>query len=112
MPDSVTKKLIELIATADTENPELRRAATLVAGAVGSTKDRGLIEALLGVLEDPDSALRITALDALGRLQAEEALPRVIEFVKQGGVELEAAVRTAGHFGARGAKAIDRKSVV
>lgn len=108
MPDAALKKLTNLISAREPENQDTRRAAIVVAGALGTAKDRSLIQALLKILDDSDPVLREVALESLGRLQAEEALPRVIELVKEGGMELEAAVRTAGQFGGRGAKAMGR----
>ncbi len=108
MADATLKRLIELIG--DQEHPELRRPAIQVAGAVGSAADRGLVKALTSLLDDPNSnsELRPWAIEALGNLKAGEALPRLAEFVRQGGPELESAARAAGHMGARGAKAMEK----
>jgi HEAT repeat protein len=106
MADATLKKLIELIQSADPA--ELRRAALVVAGAVGSAGDRALIKALLLVLQEADSALRGAAIESLGQLRAEEALPPLIDLVQQGGPDVEAAVRAAGHLGTRGARAMGK----
>src|SRR6266496_5530036 len=106
MSDSTLKKLVRLIESA--EDAELRRAAVLVAGAVGSAKETDLVKALLAVLTAGDAPLRLRAVEALGRLGADEALPRLVELVQQGGPELEAAAQAAGRMGARGAKAVAR----
>jgi HEAT repeat protein len=104
MAEGTLQKLIDLIA--DGEPAGLRRAAALVAGAVGSPRDKPLVKALLGALDVEDPELRIAALESLGRLRADEALPRVVELVRLGGTEAEAAARAAGRMGARGAKAL------
>src|SRR5262249_42330299 len=104
MSDATLKKLSHLIAACD--SAELSRAAILVPGALGSGKERELIKSLLGVLGEADPSLRQVAVDALGQLGAEEALPKLVELVRQGGAELESAARAAGRLGARGAKAM------
>jgi HEAT repeat protein len=106
MADSTLKKLTQLIKAAGPL--ELRRAAVLVAGAVGPARDRDLVKALLEVLDDTDPALRLGVIEALGRLHAEEALPRLVALVEQGGVEVEAAAGAAGRLGTRGARAMER----
>jgi HEAT repeat protein len=106
MADSTLKKLMELIASKD--QADLRRAAILVAGAIGPTKDRTLVKTLLPVLSEADPALRQRAIEALGQLRAEEALPALVALVHQGGTEVEAAVRAAGHLGSRGARAVGK----
>ncbi len=103
MADVTLKKLVQLIGAAE---GELRRAAVLVAGAVGSAKERDLVKALLAVLDEAGSPLRPVAVEALGRLGADEALPQLVELVCAGGAELDEAARAAGRMGARGAKAM------
>jgi hypothetical protein len=106
MADSTLKKLMELIAS--DQAPEMRRAAIMVAGTIGPSKDRALTRTLLPVLDDTDPALRWSSIEALGQLRAEEALPRFVSLVQKGGIEVEAAVRAAGHLGTRGARAIGK----
>jgi HEAT repeat protein len=106
MADNILKKLVHLIAAG--EEPELRRAAVQVAGAVASAKDRDVVKALVALLDGTDADLRAAALEALGRLGAEEALPRLLEVVRHGGAELDAAARAAGRMGARGARALGK----
>jgi HEAT repeat protein len=105
MADSTLKRLIELIESGDAE---LRRAAVQVVGAVGPARDGALIKVLLAVLDEADTALRLAAIESLGRLHAETALPRLVSLVEQGGPEVEAAARAAGRLGARGTRAIER----
>jgi len=106
MADKLLKRLVELINAGP--RPELRRAAVLVAGELGNGKEGPLVKALIGTLDTPDSTLAHAALDALGRLRAESALPKLIQVVHQGGPTVEAAARAAGGMGVRGAKAMEK----
>ncbi|MCS6977412.1 MAG: HEAT repeat domain-containing protein, partial [Gemmatales bacterium] len=104
MADATLKRLLGLIG----EGPApVRRAAVLVAAEIGS-RETALIKALLSATEDEDPELRLAAIQALGRLRAEQALPRLLELVRRGGAELEAAAEAAGCLGSRGAKAIEK----
>src|SRR5262245_9414546 len=105
MADTTLNKIVDLIRAG---NPEMRQAALRVAGAVGSTKDSGLVRTLLDVLSGSDPELRLLAIDALGSVGAEEALDPLIELVHAGGPELEAAARAAGRLGKRGVKALGK----
>jgi HEAT repeat protein len=106
MADNTLKQIMHLIASAD--QAELRQAAIRVAGAVGPAKDRGLVKTLLPVLDEADPALRHSAIEALGQLRAEEALPPLVALVRQGGPDVEPAVRAAGRLGTRGARAVGK----
>jgi HEAT repeat protein len=106
MADTTLKKLVHLIGAAD--DAELRRAAVLVAAAVGSPGERELVKGLLAVLDEGDPPLRHAAIDALGELGADAALPALVKLVQHGGDDLEAAARAAGRLGKRGAKAMTR----
>jgi HEAT repeat protein len=106
MADKTLTRLMELIKSSDTG--ELRRAAVLVAGAVGPAGERALVKTLLPVLGEADPALRLSAIEALGQLRAEEALPQLVALVEQGGAEVEAATRAAGRLGKRGARAMEQ----
>ncbi len=106
MADATLKKLIALINSP--ERPELRRAAVLVAGETANSKDKSLPKALLDALHEDDPGLRALVLDALGKLRVEQALPKLVELVRAGSHELEAAARAAGHLGARGARAMEK----
>ena len=60
-----------------------RRAAVVVAGSVGTSQDRGLVKVLLEVLRENDVDLRLAAIDALGRLHVDEALPALAELAHE-----------------------------
>src|SRR5262245_12711079 len=100
MADATLSKLTDLIAAGPTM--ELRKAAIQVASAVAATPEKSLVKTLLTTLEDSDAEVRTLAIDALGHLRVEELLPQLEPFVRQGGLELEAAVRAASQLGARG----------
>jgi HEAT repeat protein len=106
MADATLAKLMRLISAP--EAPELRRAAVLVAGSVGTEKDRPLVKALLATLQEADLELRLAAIDALGRLRVEDSLAPLEALVRQGGPELEAAVQAASQLGTRGVRAMGK----
>ncbi len=105
MADGTLAKLTQLLASAD---PALRRAAVLVAGSVGTARDKSLVRALLANLQDPNIDLRMASITALGNLHVEEALSSLEVLVRQGGPELEAAVQAASQLGARGVRAMGK----
>lgn len=102
MADATLTKITHLIADAAT--PELRLAALRVAGSVGSATDKALVKALIAALDESDPALRSAAVEAVGQLKIEDALPRLEALVRGGGPELEPAVLAASQLGARGTK--------
>jgi HEAT repeat protein len=102
MADATLAKLIQLFTTAPAQ--ELRLAALKVAGCVGAAQEKGFVKGLIATLDDNDTAIRVAAVEAIGRLKIEEALPRLDGFVRAGGPELESAVHAASQFGARGTK--------
>lgn len=102
MPDATTKKLLELL---ESEQAGLRAAAALVLAAVGE-RDGALSKALVAAIEDADQAVRVQVLTAIGKLKIEQALPRLLEKVAEGGPESEAAAQAASQLGARGTRAL------
>jgi HEAT repeat protein len=106
MADTTLKRIVALLAEAPTV--DLRRSAIVIAAEVGNAKEAALVKALLAAAEDADPAIRLPAIEALGKLRAEAALGRLVEYVRQGGPELEAAAQAAGCLGARAAKAIEK----
>jgi HEAT repeat protein len=103
MADVTGKKLLELL---EPENAEaVRRAAIVVLGEIG-TKDNALTHALCAALDDPDAGVRLEAIAAAGKLHIDKALPQLLERIKQGGPESEAAAEAAAKLGARGIKGL------
>jgi HEAT repeat protein len=104
MADSTLKRLIALLTN---ESPlGIRRAAVVIVGALKPAKERALNDALVGLLDHPDGELRRLAVEALGDIRAEEALPALVHLVENAGAEVEAAARAIGHMGARGTRAL------
>src|SRR5436190_22751456 len=102
MPDATTRKLLHLL---ESEQPGLRAAAALVLASVGE-RDGALSKALVAAIEDPDQAVRVQVMTAIGVLKIEPALPRLLEKVAEGGPESEAAAQAAGRLGAKGTRAL------
>jgi HEAT repeat protein len=103
MADATGKKLLELL---EPENAEtVRRAAAIVLGEIG-TKDNALTQALCAALDDPDPSVRIEAIAAAGKLHIDKALPQLLDRIKQGGPESEAAAEATAKLGARGIKGL------
>ncbi len=100
MPDATLAKLMHLAS--DGDSTEMRRAALKVLGSVGDGK--ALVRLLIDTLKDSEEPLRIAAIEAIGQIAAEDALPHLEELVRKGGPELESAVHTASLLGARGAR--------
>lgn len=106
MADATLNKLVDLIASA--ESADLRQAAIRVAGGIAPGPHKGLTKALLDALADPSTELRTTAIEAVGKLRIEEALPALENLVRQGGIEVEPAVHAASQLGARGTKLVSK----
>jgi HEAT repeat protein len=103
MVDATTKKILRLLRP---EHPlELRCAAALVLGEVGA-RDEEISQALCAALDDAEPALRAQAIQAVGRLRIDKALPRLLDRVSGGGPEAELAARAAAHQGSRGTRAL------
>jgi HEAT repeat protein len=103
MPDATTRKILDLL---DAEHPaELRRAAAFVLGEIGP-RDADLAEALCRALADPEASVRLAVLESVGKLRIEQALPRLLERITEGGPESEAAAQAAARLGAKGTKAL------
>ena len=103
MADAMAKKLRELI---DPDRPaELRGAAALVLGEIGAN-DADTSRALCQALDDPEADVRRFAIDAVGKLKIQEALPTLLARVEKGGDEAsraaEVAAKLGGHRGLQG----------
>ena len=106
MADIPLKKLVQLIE--QSHDDELRLSGIRVAGALCSKKDSFVVQSLLQIVEQSDNSLRASAIDALGNLGAEVALPRLLELVQAGGDEVESCVLAASRLGKKGPKAISK----
>lgn len=103
MQDTTTKKIVRLLQSE--HPPEVRSAAALVLGEVG-TRDAELAKALCERLQDDDPTLRLQVIKSVGKLRVEQALPQLMERIKEGGEEAEAAAQAVAHMGAKGTKAL------
>jgi HEAT repeat protein len=98
-----TKQLLQLMAP---DRPlEVRCATALVLGEAG-VKDADAARALCDALQDPQPALRLQAIKAVGKLRVEQALPQLLERIKEGGEEAEQAALAAARLGAKGTRAL------
>ena len=103
MLDPTAKKLLRLLRP--DAAPELRRAALLVLGEVG-TRGGELTAALTEALDDADAGVRLEALHAVGKLRIEQSLPRLVRRIADGGPESEAAALAAAKMGEKGTRAL------
>jgi len=103
MADATGKKLLGLLSS--NHPASVRCAAAVVLGEIG-IKDKDVGDALCLALDDPEPALRAEAVAAIGKLKVEKALPQLLEHVKAGGPESEAAAQMAARLGPRGIKAL------
>jgi HEAT repeat protein len=103
MPDATLKKLVRLLRPEHA--PEVRAAAAVVLGEV-APKDAEVTAALCDALADPEPAVRLPVLAAVGRLRLEQALPQLLERVKEGGPESDAAAQAAARLGTKGPRAL------
>jgi HEAT repeat protein len=81
---------------------ELRCAAARVLGELGA-RDAEVVGTLCEHLGDQEAALRRLVIQAVGKLRVEQALPQLLERIKEGGEEAELAAQAAAKLGARGA---------
>src|SRR5262245_33952194 len=103
MADSALAKLLTLLqpdAAAD-----VRRAAVLVLGELGAG-DKEVGASLAERLDDADPGVRAEAIRALGKLQYDKAMSRLLSRIEQGGEESELAAQAVGRMGTKGARAL------
>jgi len=103
MTDATIGKLLQLLRPETAL--ELRQAAALLLGEVGS-RDDSLTKALCNALDDPEPAFRLPVLRSVAKLRIDRALPRLLEIVSHGGTEAEAAAQAAAALGAKGTNAL------
>jgi HEAT repeat protein len=98
-----TENLVRLLRP---DHPaEVRCAAALVLGELGG-RDGGPGEALVECLQDADASVRRQAIQTVGKLRVETALPTLLERIRAGGEEAELAARAAARLGARGTRGL------
>jgi HEAT repeat protein len=103
MADATLKKVVRLLRP--DQPAAVRAAAAVVLGEVAG-KDADTAGSLCEALDDPDPAVRLPVLAAVGRLRIDRALPRLLERVREGGPEADAAAGAAARLGTKGPKAL------
>ncbi len=89
----------DVLARLDDPDPDVREEA---ARALGRTKSRESVEALVHRLLDPDSTIRIASANALGKIGDERAVPALIQALGTGSEELkEACIKALGNIGGK-----------
>jgi HEAT repeat protein len=102
MPVSASK-LVDLLQP---EHPaDVRRAAAVVLAEL-DLRESAVASGILEALDDPDSAVRLQAIQAVGKLKLDAALPRLLERIYGGGPEAEQSAESAVHLGAKGVKGL------
>ncbi len=87
------------------QSVELRSAALTVLAEVGG-RDAAVAKAVIGALSDADGEVRLRAIRAAGKLRIEKSVPALMERIRAGGVEAEAAADMAARLGSAGPKAL------
>jgi HEAT repeat protein len=103
MLDATAKKLLRLLEPG--HPPEVRSAAARVLGEIG-TRDEQIATLLCEALNDPDPALRLQILVAIGQLKIDQALPQLLVRIQEGGAEAEVAAQAAARLGPKGTRAL------
>jgi hypothetical protein len=85
--------------------PEVRCAAAVVLGELGA-RDADISRELCKRLADDEPVLRLAAIRAVGKLRIDPALPQLLERIKAGGEEAEAAAQSAAQLGAKGTRGL------
>jgi HEAT repeat protein len=103
MLDATAKKLLRLLQPG--QATDLRCAAARVLGEIG-TRDAELSQTLCEALDDSDLPVRLQVLGAIGLLRVEQALPRLLAKVREGGQEAQRAAEATARLGPKGTRAL------
>lgn len=87
------------------QSAEVRAAAVLVLGELG-VRDAEVLAELTARLDDESEAVRVNAIQSVGKLKAEKALPALLERITHGGQEANLAAEAAAKLGAKAVKAL------
>jgi HEAT repeat protein len=98
-----TDSVLQLLDSA--HSSEVRSAAALVLGEVG-VRDGKVTSKLEECVADSDPAVRRQAIQAVGKLRVEGALPALLERIPIGGEEADLAAQAAARLGARGTRGL------
>jgi hypothetical protein len=94
-------KLLRLLEPGN--DVEVRRAAATVLGELGQ-RNGAIHDAILAALADEDGEVRLRAIQAVGKLRIEKALPLLSERIRAGGAEAVQAAEVAARLGAGGSR--------
>src|SRR5947209_17057903 len=96
----------KLVALLDSDRPaDVRRAAVVVIAEL-DLRDNPVATALRKALDDPDPPVRLQAIQAVGKLRIDAALPQLLDRIRGGGPEAEQSAEAAVRLGAEGTRAL------
>src|SRR5215207_10080395 len=84
---------------------DVRRSAAVVLAELG-LRDTQVSAAVADALDDPEAAVRLQAIQAVGKLKIDAALPQLLDRIRGGGPEAEQSAEAAVRLGAKGTKAL------
>jgi hypothetical protein len=103
--DIPVKKLTRLLAP--DQSAEVRAAAVLVLAELG-VRDADVAAELIARLDDETEAVRLQAIQAVGRLRVTKALPVLLNRIRSGGEEANLAADSAAKLGESGVKGLQK----
>ena len=101
--DIPAKKLARLLRP--DQPAEVRAAAALVLGELG-VRDPDVLSEIVDRLSDDAGEVRLRAIQAVGKLKAEKALPALLDRITHGGEEANLAAEAAAKLGPRAVKSL------
>lgn len=101
--DATLKRVVKLL---DASQPAAVRLSATVVLAELTPPDADVHSALEAALDDADPAVRMRAIQAIGKLKIAEALPKLLARVEHGGDEASEAAHAAAKLGAKGSRAL------
>ena len=87
------------------QSGDVRRSTILVLTELG-LREAEVARAVREALDDPEPAVRLQAIQAVGKLKVDAALPQLLERIRGGGPEAEQSAEAAVRLGAKGSKAL------
>src|SRR2546429_7503093 len=98
-----TANLVRLLKT--DQPADVRRSAVVVLTEL-DLRDNAVSTAVREALDDPDPAVRLQAIQAVGKLKLDAALPQLLDRIRGGGPEAELSAEATVRLGAKGTKAL------
>jgi HEAT repeat protein len=96
-------KLVNLLGP--DQPADVRRAAVVVVAELG-LRENDVAAAVREALDDPDGGVRLQAIQAVGKLKLDAALPQLLDRIRGGGAEAEQSAEAAVKLGAKGTKGL------